>query len=258
VIEWNRKSADAALEHPAGEYVSHHYPHAIDYLAYAYLQQAQDEKAQAVLDELQSKEPYQQSFVSAFHLAATPARYLVERREWEKATALPVRSPATFPWDRFAAAEAMTHFARGLGAARTGNAVVARESAARLRALQDTETALADGDQENALELMTASAALEASTEKHPVTPGALQPAFELLGDMLLDTDQPDAALTAYRQSLEKWPRRFNSLLGAARAADLAGKRKVAREYYDKLIVLAGESTARQGIAEAKAYTDGH
>jgi hypothetical protein len=66
------------------------------------------------------------------------------------------------------------------------------------------------------------------------VTPGALQPAFELLGDMLLDTDQPDAALAAYRQSLEKWPRRFNSLLGAARAADLAGKRKVAREYYDK------------------------
>jgi hypothetical protein len=122
VIEWNRKSADAALEHPAGEYVSHHYPHAIDYLAYAYLQQAQDEKAQAVLDELQSKEPYQKTFVSAFHLAATPARYLVERRKWEEAASLAVRNPAAFPWERFAAAEAMTHFARGLGAARSGRA----------------------------------------------------------------------------------------------------------------------------------------
>jgi tetratricopeptide (TPR) repeat protein len=118
--------------------------------------------------------------------------------------------------------------------------------------------ALADGDQENALELMTASAALETSTEKHPVTPGALQPAFELLGDMLFQTDQPDAALAAYQQSLEKWPHRFNSLLGAARAADLAGKREVARGYYHELIVLVGESSARQGIAEARAYTGGH
>ncbi|NNG17606.1 MAG: hypothetical protein HKM89_14110 [Gemmatimonadales bacterium] len=276
VITWNRKSADAALKHPAGEYVSHHYPHAIDYLAYAYLQQAQDEKAHAVLDELQSKEPYQQSFVSAFHLAATPARYLVERRKWDEASSLVVRSPAAFPWERFAAAEAMTHFARGLGAARTGNAAVAREAASRLRALQDAETAkgesywatqveikrlaveawvaLADGNQETALELMTKSAALEASTEKHPVTPGALQPAFELLGDMLLETNQPDAALAAYRQSLEKWPRRFNSLLGAARAAHQAGQGEVARKYYGELIDLAGESTSREGIAEARRY----
>ncbi len=75
---------------------------------------------------------------------------------------------------------------------------------------------------------------------------------------MLLEVKQPDAALGAYRQSLTKWPRRFNSLLGAARAADRAGKRKVAREYYDELIGLAGVSAARQGIAEARAYTGGH
>lgn len=277
VIEWNRKSADAALEHPAGDYVSHHYPHAIDYLAYAYLQQAQDEKARAVLDELQSKEPYQQSFVSAFHLAATPARYLVERRKWGEAAALEVRNPAQFPWEKWPATEAMIYFARGLGAARTGDAGGARQAAARLQELQDAETAkgesywatqveikrlaveawaaLAAGEQEEALELMAESAALEASTEKHPVTPGALQPAYELLGDMLLETDQPEAALAAYRQSLEKWPRRFNSLLGAARSAHRAGQSEVARKYYDELIGLAGESTSREGIAEAREYT---
>jgi tetratricopeptide (TPR) repeat protein len=280
VIKWNRKSADAALKRPAGEYVSHHYPHAIDYLAYAYLQQAQDEKAHAVLDQLQSKEPYQQTFVSAFHLAATPARYLVELRKWEEAASLAVRNPATFPWERFAAAEAMTHFARGLGAARSGDGAAARKAVAKLQMLREAETAkgesywatqveikrlaveawaaLADGAQEEALDLMAQSTKLEASTEKHPVTPGALQPAGELLGDMLLELKQPDAALGAYQQSLEKWPRRFNSLLGAARAADRAGKRKVAREYYDELIGLAGESTARQGIAEARTYTGSH
>ena len=277
VIEWNRKSADAAIEHPAGTYVSHHYPHAIDYLAYAYLQQAQDEKVQALLEELQSKEPYQQSFVSAFHLAATPARYLVERRKWAEAASLDVRNPAQFPWEKFAAAEAMTHFARGLGAARTGNAAAARQAAARLQELQDAETAkgesywatqveikrvaveawaeLADGAQEKALELMAESAALEASTEKHPVTPGALQPAYELLGDMLLETDQPDAALAAYRQSLEKWPRRFNSLLGAARAAHRAGQGDEAKKYYQALLQLAGNSSSREGITEAREHT---
>lgn len=278
VIEWNRKSADAALEHPAGDNVSHHYPHAIDYLAYAYLQQAQDQKARAVLEELRSKEPYQQSFVSAFHLAATPARYLVERRKWVEAASMGIREPAEFPWEKFAAAEAMTYFARGLGAARTNNAALARQAAVRLRELEDAETAkgesywatqvkikrlaveawaaLVEGDQERALELMAESAALEASTEKHPVTPGALQPAYELLGDMMLETNQADAALAAYRQSLEKWPRRFNSLLGAARAAHRAGYGEVARTYYSELLDLAGDSTSREGIAEAREYTD--
>jgi len=278
VIEWNRKSADAALAHPAGGFVSHHYPHAIDYLAYAFLQQARDDEARAVVDELRSKQPYQQSFISAFHLAATPARYLVERRKWEEAAALEVRSPADFPWEKWPATEAMTYFARGLGAARTGDAAGAQQAASRLQELQDAETAkgesywatqveierlavqawaaLAEGDQEGAVRLMAESAALEASTEKHPVTPGALQPAYELLGDMLLETNQPDTALSAYRQSLAQWPRRYNSLLGAARAAHGAGQGEVARTYYRELIELAGTSTSRDGIAEARAFLD--
>ncbi len=276
VIAWNRRSADAALAHPAGEFVSHHYPHAIDYMAYAYLQQANDEAARAVIDELESTGPYQPTFISTFHLASTPARYYVERREWEEAAALEPRLPADLPWDGNPATEAITWFARGLGAARSGDVVGAREAEARLAALRDAEKArgedywatqvetqrlaveawaeLLEGRRDIALQLMIASAELEASQEKHPVTPGALQPAYELLGDMYMELDRPADALAAYERSLQMWPRRFNSLLGAARAADAAGQGDRARLLYAEVVALAAPSSERAGVAEAREH----
>ncbi len=266
VIEWNRKSARAALNFPAGEFVSHHYPHALDYMIYAYHQQGEDEKAERVLEELRSEENYQQTFISAFHLAAIPARYHVERRDWSEAAALPEEAPASFPWEGFAWPRAITQFARGLGSARTGDVDGARVAVEKLAALKSQAEAageqvfatqieidrlavsawlsLAEGGEEEALELMRSAAELEATTEKHAITPGALQPAYELLGDLLLELGRPAEALEAYKTSLEKWPRRFNSLAGAARAA--ADDPETAKAYCDELVEMAGESVRFQ------------
>lgn len=276
VIDWNRRSADAALEHPAGEYVSHHFPHAIDYLEYAYLQKADDAAAMSAIDELAAKSPYQETFISAFHLASTPARYRVELRQWADAAQLEPRQPESFPWDRFPATEAITWFARGLGAARSGDASGAWEAEGRLTELRDAVTAqneaywatqveiqrmaveawaqLAARDTDVALRTMNAAAELEATTEKHPITPGALQPAYELLGDMYLELDRPADALAAYERSLEMWPRRFNSLIGAARAARGAGQGEVAAAYYTELLALATDSSGRAGLDEARKF----
>lgn len=275
VIEWNRRSADAALQHPAGEYISHHHPHALDYLMYGYLQQGRDEEARAVLEELGSRDGYQPTFVSAYALAAIPARWYVERREWEGAAQLPVNVPETFPWDQFPEAEAMTWFARGLGAARTDDLESARAAVERLEELR--ETAYADGDDywadhidmqrrsvaswlahgegrtDEAIEEMRAAAEMAAGIEKHPVTPGDLQPAHELLGDLLADAGRYADAVEAYERSLDTWPLRYHSLLGAARAAREAGMDDVAARFYSDLAELTVDADpGREGIREVR------
>lgn len=277
VIRWNEKSADAALNFPAGDATSHHYPHALDYLIYAHLQRGDDNRASETLKSLGSRENYQKTFISAYHLAAMPARYLVERRQWAEAAAIPERTPRLFPWQLFPWPEATNQFARGLGAARSGDLAGARRAAARLVTLKKTaETAgeeyfaeqieigrlavaawlaYAEGKDDEALRLMRSSAALEESTEKHPVTPGAIQPATELLGDLLSELDRHTDALGAYTASLKAWPRRFNSLLGAARSAAAAGDRAQATSYYSSLLRLASEASSdRPAVGEAEAY----
>ncbi len=122
VVSWNIRSAKAALKYPANGSVSHHYPHAIDYLMYAYLQEANDTRAKDLLDEIGGKENYQKTSVAGYALAAIPARYALERRQWAKAAVLDERSPGAFPWEKFPEVEAITYFARGLGAAQSGNA----------------------------------------------------------------------------------------------------------------------------------------
>ncbi len=274
-IRWNAKSAEAALKFPAGDAISHHYPHALDYMIYAYLQRGEDMKAKQALHAAQEHGKYQQTFISAFHLAALPARYAVERRAWAEAAALPERHPSTVPWEQYPWPEGMTQFARGLGAVRTGDLQGARTAVNKLRALEDKASeageryfaqqieigrlavqawlARAEGEAGEAVQMMRQAAELEASTEKHPVTPGALQPAYELLGDLLLELNQPGEALEAYELSLAKWPRRFNSVLGAARAAVGSGEQLLAESYYSDLLELAGESK-RPAIREAKAF----
>ncbi|TVP58568.1 MAG: hypothetical protein EA351_03390 [Gemmatimonadales bacterium] len=276
VIEWNRASADAALLHPAGEYVSLHYPHALDYLMYGHLQKAEDEQARAVLEELASEDHFEPHLASGYALAAVPARWYVERRDWAGAAQLEPGVPESFPWEDFPGAEAMTHFARGLGAARTGDVETARAATERLAELEAASEAaedyywaqqievqrlslaawidLAEGDADGAVQTMTAAAETAGEMEKHPITPGDLQPAYELLGDMLMEVDRPEEAFDAYQTSLEVWPERYHTLLGAARAATAAGMEEEAREFYNQLAMLTADADPeeREGIREAR------
>lgn len=246
VIRGNLLAADAALEHPAGEHgelVWDEFPHAIEYLVYAYLQKGDYENARRQLERLQRTERLEISFKTAFHLASTRARYALERRDWVAAAAVPVREPVSIPWDRFPWPEAIGVYARGLGAAHLGRA---DETAATVGRLETLETAARNsgeelfarnirvlrleiegwiaqgkGDSARAVEHLEAAAELETNTPKHAVTPAPTLPAYELLGDLLLAQGQPEKALAAYRRSLELYPNRANSLRGVANAEQM-------------------------------------
>ncbi|HYV00315.1 MAG TPA: hypothetical protein VE977_15905 [Pyrinomonadaceae bacterium] len=236
------------------------YLHALDYLVYAYLQGAQDQKAKGVLDEVTAlSKADEEVFQVAYAWAAIPARYAVERRQWSEAARIELH-PANFPWNKFRYAEAIIYFARALGAARSNNPTAARIDAEKLSAIQhelaqakeeywadqveiQRELAIAwilraEGKNEEALTQMRSAVALEASTEKHPVTPGPIIPARELLGEMLIELNQPQQALQEFATSLQDSPNRFNGLFGAARAAELMGDKQSAAEYYAKLVTL--------------------
>jgi len=275
VIDWNRQSADAALEHPSGDHVSMHYVHALDYLMYGYLQQGRDEEALSVLEELRMHDGFEPHFGSAYALAAIPARWYVERRDWEGARNLEVNVPDSFAWEDHPAAEAMTWFARGLAATRTGDTEGVASSLERLDELAESArlgddyywadqievqrrsieawAALMEGEAERGIEEMRHAVELAASMEKHPITPGDLQPAQELMGDLLVEVGRPAEALEWYEESLSVWPKRYHSLLGAARAAEEAGLEEVAADYYHELVELTDEADPdREGVLEAR------
>jgi tetratricopeptide (TPR) repeat protein len=243
VISGNLQAAEAALEHPAGEHgelVWDEFPHAIEYLVYAYLQKGMNDEAGAQVRRLLATSNLEPTFKTAFHLASTQARYALERHAWSEAAALVPRQPAVLDWSRFAWPEAITHFARGLGAAHLNNGQVAAASVERLAALEASMRtageeifanniqmlrlelsgwiAHASGKQQEGIDLMQQAAALEASTPKHAVTPAPTLPATELLGDMFMEQRRPADALAAYRHALDLYPNRLNSTLGAARA----------------------------------------
>jgi tetratricopeptide (TPR) repeat protein len=275
-ITMNKRSADAALKYPVGGAISLHYTHALDYLAYAYLQRGEDEKAQQVLDMIiDIKEPVQIHVASAYTFAAVPARLALERQEWAVAASLKPRLPADYPWDRFPAMEAITHFAKALGAARSGNRQMASKALNKIAALHDISaktsaywtkqieimrlSAMAwltyeEGASEKALDIMQRAASLEASTEKHPVTPGEVLPARELLGDMLLEMGRYKEAQEAYETALDRSPNRLNSMYGAGRAAQLRGNKKEAFSFYMKLVEKTAEDSKRQRLQQIRVY----
>ena len=244
VIRGNLLAAQAALGQPAGDrgqFVWDEFPHAIEYLVYAYLQRGADAEARAQLDRLERTPSLQPSFKTAFHLASTRARYALERHAWAEAMALAPREPASLDWDRFTWPEAVTWFARGLGAARSGKVADARAALVRLDSLEAAAgrsgerlfarnihvlrldvgawIAQAEGNGRQGEALLREAAALEQATPKHAVTPGPTLPAEELLGDLLLEQHRPAEALAAYRRSLALYPGRRNSVQGAERAA---------------------------------------
>ena len=279
VTRGNLAAADAALQNPAGErgeLVWDEFPHAIEYLVYAYLQTGADSEAASQVDRLLATDRLQPTFKTAFHLASTRARFALERRAWREARSLTPRDPPFLDWDRFPWPEAVTWFARGLGAAREGRVEEADSALHRLAALEAAaagsgETlfarnihllglqvsawiAHAKGDEGLSLTRMREAAEIEAATPKHAVTPAPTLPAFELLGDLLLEQSRPAEALMAYRRSLELYPRRFNSLLGAARAARAVGDDATARSHYRALLDVAAPGSPRPGLAEARAF----
>jgi hypothetical protein len=250
--------------------------HAMDYLEYAYLQIAQDGPAKEVVDELigfrQSAAP---NLPTAYAIAAIPVRYALERRDWPAAAAL--SEPAIgFPLERFPWAEAMIAYARSLGDARTGNIAGAEAEIGRLQSLEDklkgTDTywtnqvevqrlaaggilAHVRGDDKKAVALVRAAADLDATMDKHPATPSSVLPARELLADLLLELNQPAAALVEYRAMLTTDPNRFRSLLGEARAAKQTGDSATAHDAYGKLLALSKPvGPVRPELAEARSY----
>src|SRR5262245_45235260 len=244
--------------------------HAMDYLVYAHLQLAQDKEAAAVVGEMvETKEFNPAVRTGPYAIAASQARYAVERNDWQGAAALPVRPT------RFAYVDAITHFARALGAARSGNPDGARADIARLAELREklreakdaywTEqtdiqwqvaTAWllnAEGRHQEALATMRAAADAEDKTEKSVVTPGPLAPARELYGAMLLERGMAAEALAQFEAVLQKEPNRFNAFAGAAAAAERLGDKAKARTYAEKLVALAGGGEAgRPALSAAR------
>lgn len=251
--------------------------HAMDYLMYAYLQSAQDKQAKVILDEL-----YQMSKVTpetpkvAYAFAAIPARYAIERRRWSDSASLKMHHP-DFPWSRFPWAEAIIQFASGIGAARSGDTVAAKQSVEKLATLknrlieakdrywanqvdiqqQSVSAWLAGAEKrkDEALRLMRSAAELEDATEKHPVTPGPIVPAREMLGDLLLELGEPGEALKEFEALLVVAPNRFGSLLGAARAARQIKNFEKARSYYSKLVAICNQADGdRVELREAATF----
>ncbi len=239
-IQSNLASAEAARHlmartHPGATHFDE--LHAMDYLAYAQLQLGQEAKAKAIVDRFRAVSNVDQPiFSAAYAFAAVPARYALERHDWGTAMRLTV-APAWFPWKDFPWAEALTQFARGVGAARSSNLVGARHALARLdtlhqalvgvkggydwapqvevqrRALQGW-IARAERRDEAAVVQLRSAADLEDSTDKHPVTPSALLPAREQLGDLFMELGRKREAAEAYQTVLKTSPQRRNSMRG--------------------------------------------
>jgi tetratricopeptide (TPR) repeat protein len=237
--------------------------HAMDYLVYAHLQLAQDAKAREIIDEMKAVPGVNRNLLAGVYaLAAAPARYAIERNDWQNAAELDV------PSTPLAHVQAITHFARALGAARVGNPELAQRDIAKLSDLQAKLAAAKDaywseqvdiqwqiasafalyaaGQRDEAVEAMNAAANAEDKTEKHPVTPGVTRPARELFGVMLLDLGRVHQALAAFEATIQKEPNRFNAFAGAAKAADLAGDKAKAKDYYQKLATLASNADANR------------
>jgi tetratricopeptide (TPR) repeat protein len=249
--------------------------HAEDYLEYAYLQLGRDAEARGVAETVARVERLDiPNFAAAYALAAVPTRYAIERGKWSEAAKLEPR-PAGFPWEKFRWAEAIVVWGRALGAARSGDLPTARAALDRLETIKSelekkgdkywsgqveiqrleaaSWLARAEKKDDDALRLARAAVELEASTDKHPVTPGSILPARELLGDLLIDLKQPGQALKEYEASLAVAPNRFHGLAGAARAARDAGDKAQARAYSAKLLALAPQADSdRPEILEAR------
>ncbi len=228
--------------------------HAMDYLEYAYLQSGRVKQAKTVLDEMSTlKLVSELTFTGRYGKSAIPARYALERRSWEEASAL-TASTEGVPW-----AQALSWMAIGIGSARSGDIARASEAEHTLASLRDAASqnqywssqievqrrevaawiSEKNGKSSDAITAMRSAAELEESMDKHAVTPGAVIPAREMLAELLSIHNQPQSALEEYEAVLKIAPNRFNALYGAGNAAEAAGNSTLANQFFQKLTEIA-------------------
>jgi hypothetical protein len=274
-IASNQRAYDAGVAYAKAQGldgVYYHEFHALDYMVYGYLQLGRDAAARhlAALADSLNQVDAQGPFIASYNRLALSARVALERSDWAAAAKLPI--PAAAP----ATLGAVTRFARGIGAARSGDTAQARAEAAAMTELETAATsgpqgaywsrvvgikrraveawlALAKQDTAAALRLAQEAADVEDVTEKHPVTPGEILPARELYADLLLIVGRYAEARAAYDATLVREPRRARAIFGAARAAELAGDRAGARRRYDQFLAqMKSADGDRAEIAQAR------
>jgi tetratricopeptide (TPR) repeat protein len=250
--------------------------HFLDFLTNGYLQLGQDQQAKRIVDARNSVAEYPAGFRYSGHtaFAAIPVRYAFERAAWSEAAALAI------PRTPFAQAEAIAWFGRAIGAARSGDLTKAKEAIDQLRVLRDRLAqandaywtgqvviqeqaagawlALAEGRKGDAIAAMRQAADLEDRSGKHVAMENRLSPIRELLGELLLEANEPVQALKEFETSLRNNPNRYRSFAGAAKAAERAGDRAQAKSYYEKLVALAAQADGgRPDLVAAKRYLAG-
>src|SRR5687768_14967069 len=277
-VETNIKSEETALkQNVIGEAL-----HALDYQAYAYLQMAQDQKAKAVLDrlgptaaklDLNAIGGAAAPVAGLYARSAVPARYALERGMWAEAASLQVQ-PSPFPH-----VDAITHYARAIGQARSGKPAEAKAEVEKLAALRDALAAAKDaywteivdiqrqnalawiafteGRKDEAINLMRKAADAEDATDKSAISPGPIAPARELLGEMLLEAGNAKDALVAFEATMKKEPNRFRGAYGAARAAETMGNRAAAAKFYRQVLEIAKDAdNQRPELKKARSFTN--
>lgn len=258
--------------------------HGIDYLVYAYLQKGDNTNAQLQYNLIKDRKKFHPQMLmdSTYPLAAIPARLALENKDWERATNLELQD-IELNWEKFPWQEAIHHFAVAMGAANTNDFNTVKEKIEILKNLHQNLIAQNDktkaipiklveiqiktaqawlnfrqNDIKNGLAIMEEAVEIERKTSKHPVTPGDVLPAIELLGDMLLELNKPVEALLAYEENLVDRPNRFNGIYGAAIAAEKSGDKEKAILYFNQLIELTENANSnRPEILEAKAFIKG-
>ena len=279
-ISSNLVSVDAAKCYAESTGIKGHWDeelHGLDYLEYAYLQNGDNKQAKELLDYLNTikvVEPV--TFKVAYAFAAMPSRYALENKLWKEAANLKFH-PADFPWEKFPWERSIMYFARLLGYVHTGSIDSAKSELKNLHLahealmqLKDNYKAnqvdiqikaseawilLKEGKKDEALKLMTTAADMEDSTQKHPVTPGEVIPARELLGDMLMEVGKYKEALEAYEADLKNHKNRFNGLHGAGLAAEKSGNSAKAELYYSQLLAFAHqENSSRSELKTINQY----
>ncbi len=265
-IESNRESARVAGDKAFDKW------HAYDYMVYAHLQLGQDRAARAVVREALDNPARVDHPASGYAYAAMPARLAIERAAWKEAAALPLFEADKFPWKKYPFTEAINAYARGIGAAMSGDAPAARAQAERLQALRgamkvpywveeigiqaEVVRALAlcaEGNRPSCVSTLSAAAAREDATEKHAITPGRLVPSRELLAYVVLEGGDAASALREFETVLQRDPNRLRAFAGAAQAAERSGDKRKAAEYAAKVVELtASADTQLAEIAYAK------
>jgi tetratricopeptide (TPR) repeat protein len=264
----NRASAEASRAYAAMRHrdaTEAEELHALDYMAYSYLQEAQDGEAKKIVDLAAKvgKTNPELEFSAAYALAAIPTRYAFERNDWAAAAKLHV--PDLPHWSSFPFMEALIEYGHALGRAHTGDLDGARKAIARMRELREATkdpkfdyfkshldlqmqaasawVAASEGNKDEAIEMLRRAADAEDILGKHPVSPGAFVPIREQLGSLLLEVGQAKEAQREFEAALKIYPGRFRGLYGAARAAEQTGDKQTASRYYAKLAAQTANST---------------